>query len=76
MYQYLYNLRFEIYLTVQLLLLFGSLLFPHEFFEYTLTPMLYLLNIAAGILMISKKKKAMWFCVVLFLIALIFFAVV
>ena len=69
----LYKNRFEIFLTVQLTLLFGSLLFPHDFFEYVLTPILYLLNILAGILMISKQKKAMWFCIVLFLIALIFF---
>lgn len=73
MYQKLYNQRFEIYLTVQLLLLFGSLLFSEDFFENILTPIIYLLNIAAGVLMISKQKKAMWFCVVLFFVALIFF---
>lgn len=73
MYQKLYNLRFEFFLTTQLLLLFGSLLFPHEFYETTLAPIIYLLNIGAGILMISKNKKAMWFCITLFFIALIYF---
>ena len=62
----LYHHRFEIFLTTQLAILFGSLLFPHDFFEYTLLPLLYLISIAAGILMISKKKKLMWFCIALF----------
>lgn len=62
----LYKLRFEIFLTTQLMVLFGSLFFPHDFFEYTMLPFLYLVSIAAGILMISKRKKLMWFFIALF----------
>lgn len=63
----LYKYRFEIFLTTQLTILFGSLLFPHDFFEYIMLPFLYLVSIAAGILMISKRKKLMWFFIALFL---------
>ncbi len=69
----LYKHRFEIFLTTQLAILFGSLLFPHNFYEYTLLPILYLISIAAGILMISKRKRLMWFFIVLFAIAAFIF---
>ncbi len=65
----LYKHRFEIFLATQLTILFGSLFFPHDLFEYILLPLLYLLSIAAGILMISKKKKLTWFFIVLFAMA-------
>lgn len=68
-----YNHRFEAFLVTQLTILFGSLLFPNDFFEQTLLPVLYLFSISAGILMISKKKKLMWFFFILFLVALIVF---
>ena len=69
----LYSYRFEIFLIIQLAILFGSLFFSHGFYEYTLLPSLYLMNIASGILMISKKKKVMWFCILLFAIATFIF---
>ena len=69
----LYKHRFEIFLVTQLSILFGSLFFPHEFYEYTLLPILYLLSIAAGILMISKRKRLMYLFVGLFVIAAIVF---
>jgi hypothetical protein len=69
----LYRNRFELFLTIQLAILFGSLIFPKDFFEQLLTPILYMLNILAGMLMISKQKKSMWFCFLLFLVALFFF---
>ncbi len=55
------------------MILFGSLLFPHDIFEYTILPILYLISIAAGILMISKRKKLMWFFIALFMVAAIMF---
>jgi len=67
----LYNHRFEIFLTTQVVILFGSLLFPNEFFETVLTPVLFLINTAAGILLVSKKKKLMWFLILLFAVSLI-----
>jgi hypothetical protein len=69
----LYKHRFEIFLTIQLAILFGSLIFPNDFFEQLLTPILYMLNILAGMIMISKQKKTTWFFFLLFLVVLIFF---
>jgi len=66
MYKKLYKNRFEIFLITQLTILFGSLFFPHNFFEYKLLPILYLVSIGAGILMISKNKKLTWFFIILF----------
>ncbi len=73
MFKDLYKRRFEIFLTAQLSVLFGSLFFPHDFFEYTLLPILYLITIAAGILMISKRKKLMYFFIGLFVVAAFIF---
>lgn len=69
----LYNKRFEIFLAAQLFLLFGSLLFPNQFFENVLHPLIYLCSMAAGILLISKQKKMIWLIVGLFLTGLIIF---
>ena len=69
----LYKHRFEIFFTTQLFILFGSLLFPSEFFENVLTPILFLVNTIAGIFLISKKKKLMWFLIILFGISLVVF---
>ena len=69
----LYKHRFEIFLTTQLAILFGSLLFPQDFFEKILLPLLYLVSIIAGILMISKRKKLTWLFIVLFLVAAFMF---
>lgn len=69
----LYKNRFELFLVTQTMILFGSLFFPLDFFEFILLPILYLLNIATGILLISKEKKVMWFCIVLFIVSSIIF---
>lgn len=69
----LYKHRFEIFFATQLFILFGSLLFPSEFFENVLTPILFLVNTIAGIFLVSKKKKLMWFLIILFGISLVVF---
>ncbi|GAA4272450.1 ion channel [Aquimarina gracilis] len=69
----LYKHRFEIFLGTQITILFGSLFFPLDFYEFVLLPILYLLSIAAGILMISKRKKLTWFFIGLFVIAAFMF---
>ncbi|WP_299523021.1 ion channel [Winogradskyella sp.] len=69
----LYTYRFEIFLITQLVILFGSLFFPPEFYDHILLPVFYLISIAGGILMISKKKKLMWLFVVLFAISALVF---
>ncbi|MCD2257795.1 ion channel [Psychroserpens luteolus] len=69
----LYKHRFEIFFATQLFILFGSLLFPSEFFENVLTPILFLVNTIAGIFLVSKKRKLMWFLIILFGISLVVF---
>lgn len=69
----LYKNRFEIFLGTQLAILFGSLLFPADLFEYKIQPVLFLMNIAAGIFLMSKKKKLLWFFTILFVVSLIVF---
>lgn len=69
----LYRYRFEIFLSTQVAILFGSLFFPHDFFEHILLPLFYLISIGAGILMISKRKKLTYFSIGLFSIAALIF---
>jgi len=65
---FLQHHRFEIFLSCQVAILFGSLLFSTEIFEYTIQPTLIMLTIVAGINLISSHKPLMWFFIVLFLI--------
>lgn len=69
----LYKLRFEIFLVVQIAILFGSLIVPARLFESMVLPILYLISISAGILMISKKRIIAWFFVLLFAISAFIF---
>jgi len=71
--EYLYRHRFEFFIATQFFILFGSLFFPDAFFQSTLLPALFILNIASGIILVSKQKKAMWFLILLFIIAAIVF---
>ena len=68
-----YQHRFEIFLGTQLAVLFGSLFFPADMFEYKIQPVLFLLNIASGIFLMSKNKKLFWFFTLLFTVSLIIF---
>jgi len=63
-----YPYRFEIFFFSQIAILFGSLLIPLTFFENIASPILFQINLLAGILLISKKRKLMWFLVVLLVI--------
>lgn len=60
-----YKYRFEIFLISQFSILFGSLVFSTELYESILDPIFLLVNIVAGINLISNKKKLMWFFIVL-----------
>ncbi|WP_282080782.1 ion channel [Aquimarina algiphila] len=71
----IYFYRFELFFFSQIAILFGSLLFPSDFFENILSPVLFLMNLGAGILLISKNKKLMWFFIVLLIFSIIFFGV-
>jgi len=69
----LYPYRFEIFLFSQIAILFGSLIVPSILFESVLSPILFLVNLIAGIILISQKKKLMWFLVILLLISTFIF---
>ncbi len=67
----LFKYRFLIFFISQLSILFGALIFPTYFFEEVLVPALFLINIASGILMISKTKVLFWLYSSLFAISLV-----
>ncbi|MBE7629326.1 ion channel [Tenacibaculum piscium] len=69
----LYNHRFEFFFFSQLSILFGSLIVPQTFFDERLSPILFLINLSAGILLISKKKILLRFFIFLLIIASLVF---
>ncbi len=69
----LYPYRFELFLFSQIAILFGSLIIPGDFFETVISPILFLINLVAGIVLISKKKKLMLFCTALLIVSGIVF---
>ncbi len=69
----LYKNRFEFFFFSVLAILFGSLVIPKSFFETVMMPVFFLVNIASGILLMSKKKNLMWFLIVTFGVALFIF---
>ncbi len=64
----LYPYRFEIFFFSQIAILFGSLIVPSMVFETFLSPVLFLLNLLAGIVLLLKQRKTMWFLVALLVI--------
>ncbi len=64
----IYPYRFEMFLMSQLAILFGSLVVPPQLFESFFAPILFQLNIFSGIILLSKKRKLMWFLVILLVI--------
>ena len=65
----LYPYRFEIFFFSQVAILFGSLIVPSIIFEIFLSPALFLLNLLAGIVLLLKQRKTMWFLAVLLVIS-------
>ncbi|TAI47327.1 potassium channel family protein [Flagellimonas allohymeniacidonis] len=61
----LYLYRFELFFITQMIILFGGLVIPGEFFEQTVAPIAFLLNLVAGVILISKRKELFWFFLVL-----------
>ncbi len=55
---FLYPHRFEIFLISLILILFGTLIIPNHWYASYLNPIFFLVNILAGILLISKKKTS------------------
>jgi len=48
-----------------MIILFGSLIVPNPLFEETVAPIAFLLNLIAGVILISKRKELFWFFLVL-----------
>lgn len=69
----IYPYRFEIFFFSLIAILFGSLVVPNALFENILSPILFQINLIAGILLISRKKRLMWFLFVLLVITTIVF---
>jgi len=69
----LYSHRFEFFLFSQLAILFGSLIVPQVFFDDILSPILFLINLLAGILLISKRKTVMMFFMLLLIVSAVVF---
>jgi len=55
--EYLYPYRFTIFFISLLFILFGELLIPFDTFNTYITPIFFIVNVLAGTLLISKKKK-------------------
>lgn len=67
----LFPYRFEMLLVSQTAVLFGSLVLPTDWFENYISPVLLLLNLLAGIVLASKKKRLVRFLFLLVAINLI-----
>ena len=71
----LYDNRFELFLSSQVAILFGSLIVPPVFFETILEPLLFLINLLAGVVLISGSPKLMWFSICVLVLNTILFGI-
>lgn len=69
----IYPYRFHFFLFSQIAILFGSLIIPSALFESILSPILFFINLLTGIVLISEKKKLMWFLIILVFISIVVF---
>jgi len=65
----LYHIRFELFLFTQVTILFGALLVPIGVFENIIAPILFFINLITGLLLVSKNKFLLLFCVLLLLVS-------
>lgn len=73
MFKIAYKYRYELFLFTQLAILFGSLVFDVDFYQTILSPFFFIANLIAGILLISNKKKLMWFFITLLSLEILIF---
>jgi len=66
----LYTYRFELFLSTQLSILFGSLIIPIDWFENWIMPVFLLCNMASGVLLVSKKKRLFRFMLIFLVISI------
>ncbi|MDU8885419.1 ion channel [Yeosuana sp. MJ-SS3] len=67
----LHTYRFELFFFSIVSILFGSLFFPKALFADTILPILFLINIIAGLLFFIEKRRQSWITFGLFLIVLL-----
>lgn len=65
-----YKYRFELFSFSLLAILFGSVFIPINIFEYIFLPLFYLVNISAGIVLISKNRLLTRLYIVILLLSL------
>ncbi len=69
----LYTYRFELFFYSLIVILFGSLIFPRHVLNTVIMPLLFVLNIASGLVIFKKRKKQTWVVVImLILVSLVF----
>ena len=61
MFSRLHPYRLEFFFFSQIAILFGSIIMPLAVYESFVAPLLFIFNLLAGILVISKKKYVSWF---------------
>jgi len=66
-----YKYRFELFSFSLLVILFGGVFIPEGIFELFLLPIFYLINIIAGIILISKNKLLTKLYIVILLVGLV-----
>ncbi len=68
-----YKFRFEIFMVTQLGILFGSLIVPSGVFENVLEPLLFMINLLAGVLFLVRSPKLMWFAISMLVLSTLVF---
>jgi len=66
--KFLYPYRFELFLLTQVSILFGSLFVPNIWFENWISPILFIVNIAVGLVFFLNKKATFIFLSTLLII--------
>lgn len=69
----IYSYRFELFFFSLTTILFGAVLFPNQWFDNILSPILFMINFLSGIILISKTKKLRHFFLFLLVITIIVF---
>jgi len=64
-----YHNRFELFLSSQVAILFGSLVIPNTVYENFFDPLLFLVNLLAGVLLLSKRPRLMWFSLLMLILS-------
>ena len=73
MYKLAYKYRNIFFLTTQFAILFGALTFDVSLFETVISPLLFIANIIAGIVLVSKKRKLFLFFILLLIVEFFIF---